>query len=1128
MLYLKSMSIERFKSFKHISVLFNKGFNCIVGPNGSGKSNIIDALLFSLGESSLHRLRVDRLQYLIREGSSRKSAAMSKAHVKLELDGDEKIEISRGIRGDGKTVYRLNGKRMTKQEVIEVLKRHRVHIDETSTIAQGEINKIIEANAKQRREFIDIAAGIQEFEYKKKEAMSELEKVSVRVSTAQAMLGERLTYLNELSKEKDAAEKYIEMSKRLKSLNYSILVRRRQSSQLTLDAYAKELAKMEEDKSEIEAKLAEYADKISALSEERQKISDMLTSNTTAIDGVNKQLADVGNELSALEVKMVNGNETVAETEKLIGSIAAEIKEMEEKVKAGTEEVTGLRSRLSEMEAQAKRLGSTGNTSESGKKIKDIEASVSGMEKVLAQLQEKFAKLQNEKTLIDSRKEGASKEAERLDAEMAKEMASVSDLNSRVKAEKEKKAKAEKRAAELQRRAEELRNALGTADSEIIALKEQRAASHSGLGAMQSRLKSAFAKHPGFYGTAAELCSYDGKYAEAVEAAAGSRFNYFIVESMDVAKEMIQYLKKQNLGRSTFVPLRELHVEQAAKEKGLQAVTDLLECDKKFERVFTYIFNNTYLVKDIDEAKSLGTGRRRYVTLSGETVERSGVLAGGSRAKVLSMAMIEKKLKELEESRSRRFAEAKDVDAQYFSSRKEFAEADIAIASANSSIEEYNKRIKGYGDEKTKLLAEAASVSKEASKSSAGIADANARISQLIAEIEKGKQERSKAYNDSLEAAHKGMSKEDADELARLSKEIEETKIRIAETQQTGKMLNENIQQKRKESKEKKELMDKTRKQLADHEKRKAELLRSKEQVENRMRKSSKSSKEALDRQDSIAKELDKLIAEQASQNAKADGVERQVSDVKVRQGQTEMRLNDIAAELTAYGDAVPELLEEDVEKMEKEAATLGVKIEALGDVNLKAPESYDEKSKSVNEATDKVNTLEGEKKAVLSMIEEIDAKKLDAFITTFNEVSANFSKLYNYIYPGKAKIELEDMNNPLGTGLNIKIEDANFVGHSRGLSGGQKSLISLMLLFAIHMCKPSSVYLFDEIDTALDKDNSKKLSQLIREMAKEAQFIVVSHNDSLIVNADVAVGVTKSGGDSQVYGIEISNVRKH
>ena len=180
MLYLKSMSIDRFKSFKHINVIFNKGFNCIVGPNGSGKSNIIDALLFSLGESSLHRLRVDRLQYLIREGSSRGAASMSKAHVKIELDGDEKMEITRGIRADGKTVYRLNGKRMTRQEVIEVLKKHSVHIDETSTIAQGEINKIIEANAKQRREFIDIAAGIQEFEYKKREAMQELEKVGVR------------------------------------------------------------------------------------------------------------------------------------------------------------------------------------------------------------------------------------------------------------------------------------------------------------------------------------------------------------------------------------------------------------------------------------------------------------------------------------------------------------------------------------------------------------------------------------------------------------------------------------------------------------------------------------------------------------------------------------------------------------------------------------------------------------------------------------------------------------------------------------------------------------------------------------------------------------------------------------
>lgn len=1127
MLYLKSMSIERFKSFKHISVLFNKGFNCIVGPNGSGKSNIVDALFFSLGESSLRRLRVDRLQYLIRESSTRKTQSMATAHVKLELDGDEKIEVIRGIRADGKTVYRLNGKRMTRQEVLEVLKKHRVHIDETSTIAQGEINKIIEANAKQRREFIDIAAGIQEFESKKKEAMSELDRVGIKISTSQAMLNERLTFLNELAKEKEAAEKYLAMTKKLRSLNYSILTKRQKTAQLALEGYSSDVSKLEAEKKGVEAKLAEYVSKISALSEERERITATLNNSTSTLDGVNKKLTEISNELSGLEVKINTGNVALQETINLTASITGEIKAAEEKIRENEAQMSELKAKLSELEAQAKRSSISSGLGDSGKRVKELDSSVAELEQEVAPVKDKLAKLQTEITLVDARKESTAKEISKLDDEIYKDMELAAGLKEKVEVEASKKEQADKKANAMQSRAAELRSALGSVDSEIISLKEHRAYAHSSDGALQSKLKAAFAKHPGFYGTVGELCSYDGKYAEAVEAAAGSRFNYLVVDSMDIANEMIQYLKKQNLGRATFIPLQELSVEQERKEEGLQALADLLEYDSRFGKAFTYIFSNTYLVKDVEEAKSLGTGRHRYVTMSGETVERAGVLSGGSRAKVLPIATLEKKIKGLEDTKARLFAEAKDVDATYFTNRRESVGAELEIASANSAFDECNKRIKGHGEQKSKQSSILEDIEKDAKRISAeieGLEKEHARISKELATM---KQERSTAYEESLEAAKKGMGKEEIEQIAKLSKEVEGLKIKSAELQQENKMLAADAQQKRKELGERKELAERTRESVSEYTKRRAGLSEAKEQAETHAKKSSKSNKEAFARQDVIARELEKLAGEQATVNVKADGFEKQINEIRVKQGQTETRLNDIAAELGAYENAEVEVLKEDVEKMEKEATSVSAKIEMLGSVNLKAPEAYDEKARSVNEATEKVNTLEGEKRAVLSMIEEIDSKKLNAFITTYSEVSKNFSKLYNYIYPGKARIELEDANDPLNTGLNVKIDDPNFVGQNRGLSGGQKSLLSLMLLFAIHMCKPSSVYLFDEIDSQLDKENAKKLSQLIKEMAKEAQFIVVSHSDSLIVNADAALGVTKSGGDSQVYGIEISNMRK-
>jgi len=179
-----------------------------------------------------------------------------------------------------------------------------------------------------------------------------------------------------------------------------------------------------------------------------------------------------------------------------------------------------------------------------------------------------------------------------------------------------------------------------------------------------------------------------------------------------------------------------------------------------------------------------------------------------------------------------------------------------------------------------------------------------------------------------------------------------------------------------------------------------------------------------------------------------------------------------------------------------------------------------------VEEANEKVATLDAERRAVIAMMEEINTKKISSFMATFEDVNKNFSKLYNYIFPGAAHIELEDANDPLNSGIEIKIENGRSFKRVGSFSGGEKSLLSLMLLFAIHMCKPSAIYLFDEIDAALDKENSKKLSQLIKEMAKQAQFIVVSHNDSLIVNADAAIGVIRAEDESKAVGIEISGFK--
>jgi len=236
------------------------------------------------------------------------------------------------------------------------------------------------------------------------------------------------------------------------------------------------------------------------------------------------------------------------------------------------------------------------------------------------------------------------------------------------------------------------------------------------------------------------------------------------------------------------------------------------------------------------------------------------------------------------------------------------------------------------------------------------------------------------------------------------------------------------------------------------------------------------------------------------------------------------VRLNDMKAEMAAYTEQITPI-EQSVAEMQKEADITTAKISELGNVNLKAPEIYAEKKKYVDEASEKLKILDSERQAVLKMIDEVESKKLKIFTETFNGINKHFSKLYNYIFPGKAEIELDNPKDPFNSGLYMKINDGTNQKRLEGLSGGEKSLVMLMLIFAIHMYKPYSLYIFDEVDYALDKENSKKLSQLIKELSKDLQFILVSHNDSLISNADTAIGVTKVNGESKAFGIEISKI---
>ncbi len=1133
MLYLKSITLDKFKSFKHAELLLSKGFTCVVGPNGSGKSVIFDALSVALGEPSPSKLRVSALGQLINNQVRPKAGDFAKAHIKLEFDGDEKVTVTKVVRSDSKTLYKLNGKTMSRREVIEFFSSKAVRVDDTTTIAQGEIDGISKLNSKQRRELIDVAAGIKEFEYKKNEALKELEKVDQKISEANVMLREREGFLTELEKEKEAAESYLKMSQRVKHLRYSVLVKKHADLQSSFDESTKEIATIDAKKNDFIKRRTELSTKRDQLTQELQQLqSDFNKMNSTSGE-TRAKLEALNNELSKLDVEIPSLVKSIDDLNYFIQQSNAELKEAKDKQKQNSALVTDLNKAITKLDAEIAKAGEIPEGVDFGTEIEGLEGLITNDENHLVDIQNYISKLQADTLIVQSKKSEAEKVIEELTSKK-NELTKAKEARAKLLSDMKARAKStEAKIGELDEQCANLNRAIDQSDTELLNLKQQKwTNSQSRDATIVAKISEKFNQSDGFYGKAANLCTYESKYATAVETAASSRFEYFVVDSIRTASVIIEYLKKNNLGRATFIPISDLNSERVdtAKNEDIKPVISLAKYDAKFAKVFAYIFSNTYLINNPNDVKKFGVGKHRYVTLEGELIEQSGVISGGSVKGRMSLAAIENRIKSVTDENEKLKNAYHSATTSMSNESKEYALINMQLQTLSTETGESSnllldteRKLATLNDSITAYVKETKTIAKE-------IEDKDSEKLDIISSLNKNKDKR-KAMHEKFMTATKGAAdskklKAEKERVDGIRAESEANKIKKAELQKETQLLEVRCDTITKTVEDKQKQIKSERESLKDKDVRKEVLKKSKGDIEKEINSKSESGKKAYTRIQSINDDVGKLSTEYGKLDAEINGLERQTNEIKLRRGTSETRLSDITAELKAY-DATIAPLKGKLEEMEAEVNVLNVKISDLGNVNLKAPEIYEERKRTVEEASSRVSTLQTEKMAVLSMIDEIDSKKLQTFMDMLNETNKNFMKLYNYVFTGKASLVIENEKDPLSSGIHIKITEGKTEKQFMSMSGGERAIISLMLLFSIHMGKKSSLYIFDEVDAALDKENAKKLSLLVKEMSKEAQFIVISHNDSLIVNADAAIGVVKTEGESKAYGVDVASIIK-
>ncbi len=1113
MLYIKAMTLDHFKSFRHANLLFSKGFTAIVGPNGSGKSNICDALLFCLGENSLHRLRASKLEDLITSGEKKTA---SKAYVKLELSGEENFEIVRGLSTDGKSMYRVNGKRMTRQEAVELLEAHGFYTDERNTIAQGEVGRVIELNAKERRELIDAAAGIKEFEEKKEEALRELDKVNMKISEAQGIFQERFNFLKELEKEKQTAEAYAYMTARLRQLNYSMLIARISMTKSAEEAYEKDIEKLAAEKSEAEAKAQEIANQLEKANAQRQELTKQMNESSKLVGDANIRLQELNNGLAEANAKSDAYAQAIDNAEKEKARLSDEISKISKSISDNEASIERLSLELEQLESQA--------PEDSGAeiaKLKEKAEKVSGIEESLEAVRESTASISQDLAQHELQIKHIQESIGRLNEQLEEAKAEIAEEKAK---EQEASQNAEKLSNEIKEEEEALKaleKRLNELDSKVIELKEQRAISSTTRdNSAIERVERAFGGTDGFYGTVSELCEYNPEYALAVESAAGNRLNYLVVESIEIANKAIQYMKDNKIGRATFIPLAEIR-PAAESQIELKPLLSVISYDKKFEKAFRFVFGNTYIVDTLQDAKKAGIGKCRYVTMAGDLVEASGLVSGGTRPQAISTAVILKQIKEASDEIERLMKQRNERNERLFELRKELALNSAQARTLNESIE----KLENQASEMQRELDNQGNALKLELNARASINAQLEKQMQKQKELETELATEKELLNEAYAIADTKHASSGLAEIAQAKKEIENRKIRIAELNKENQMLKDKLEEDNKMIEKLEKAEQEARKSVEGLSSARARLEKEKKELEDKIRNSNDETKGIYEKISQLEEESIRLGKQSGEINARIKELDAEIKDTQIKKSQLETRLNDLSAELEAYEKGIEPVQNLTIEEMENEANKINVKIAELGTVNMKAPEIYEQKKKEVDEAQAKLDTLENERRSVLNLIDEVDKKKLATFMATFDQVNKNFAKMYGYVMPGSAELELENKTDPFAGGLEIKITGANAAGKLAALSGGQKALVSLMLLFAIHMYKPASFYIFDEIDSMLDKENSKKLSQLIKQLSSEAQFIVVSHNDSLIINSDTAIGVVKTNGESKAVGVEVNTL---
>ena len=1159
---INKLILEGFKSFgRRTELLFDKDFNVVIGPNGSGKSNILDALCFVLGKTSAKSMRAEKTSNLIYNGGKTKNPA-KQAEVSIVFDNakrtfptpETEVKVSRIVRADGQSKYKINGKTRTRQEILDLLNIAKIDPDGYNIILQGDIVHFCEMPSVERRQIVEEIAGIGVYEDKKNQALNDLGKVEENLSQVGIILKERESYLKDLKKDRDHALKFKELNDRLRQNKATMLKRH-------LDKKTSEVTESSE-------KVSGYRAKFDKLQGQVKATRDSIQSRRNEMSHIDQEVQQKGEleqvsmqkDIEHLRVEIATGKTKLGASHTELGRIAQRreqlsrsLEELNDKVKDAKQQKEDLEGRkeslTKELASHEQKLAAFKKKHQLGEEntidhdMLTLDQQAEEKQKRLSQLREEQQNLLREKDKIEFQLQTIDQQIEKVN-ELEKEH------TSEIKALKQKKDEFKKAVLELNqflntdsRMAAELaqsKQRLLKLSEELARLEVRNAGVQeavSGNVAVKKVLENR-QQLGDIYGTVAELGNTSKEYSFALEIAAANRINSVVVEDDKVAAKCIKYLKENRFGTATFLPLNKIkgnpvrpENKELVKESGVIGFAiDLIKFEPKFKEVFSYVFGNTLVVKNIDIARKIGIGKIKMVTLDGDSADVSGAMVGGYHSKKQgafkeqelssSIEDIQNQVAKLQNSVSKLQTDKTENEEKIYKLREFKANLEGDIIKTEKSLHLDTSDLeasRSYKDELKKHLAEASkkldAITDTISEAASELAQLKIKKQQLHDKIAEFRKPTVIAELNAYEEHRKKLSDQIILIIADLKNvDAQLSEILVRDQENTKKIL--------KDMEKESEQYKTDAKTLESSVKEQEKSLKQKEKAQAEFQSKFK---DLFTRRNKISDEITALENKAFTIEENSRKEELQMNTLSIEEARLKAEQAAIVAEYAQYEGV--ELTDKTDDVLAKEIKECEKMRENIGSVNMRALEIYETVELEYNSLTHKKDVLVKEKEDVVNLMNEIEGRKKELFLQTLAVVKQNFQSIFNALSTkGEADLELETPENPFEGGLSIKVK---LVGNKfldiRSLSGGEKTMTALAFIFAIQDHAPASFYILDEVDAALDKHNSEKLSKLIRQYCARAQYIVISHNDNVIGEASTMYGVSMGDhGVSNVVSLKI------